>query len=157
MKGISRQCIYRGMIIGVRNLHLLLTRINLNSTNLVGIKRKNLYSSFTVGRMQFKNPAFCYWHQTLWPPFSLSIEIIVNGMCFYRGCIASLSFQTIITPFREIAILLKILEFSILGYLYCIRFSFSSPRVSDLLEWTRVNVMMLYTVEMNTAQHYLKN
>lgn len=32
--------LYRGMIIGVRNLHLLLISINLNSTNLVGIKRK---------------------------------------------------------------------------------------------------------------------
>lgn len=83
-----------------------------------------MYSSFTVGCMQFRNPAFCYWHQTLWPPFSLSIEIMVYGMYFYRGCIASLSFQTIITPFREIAILLKILEFSILGYLYCICFFF---------------------------------
>lgn len=32
--------LYRGMTIGVLNLHLLLIRINLNSTNLVGITRE---------------------------------------------------------------------------------------------------------------------
>lgn len=76
--------LYRGMIIGLHNLlyHLLLIRISLDSTNqpVVGRKRKICTAVFQLGCMQFPNPTFWYWHQTLWPPFNLSIGIMVYGM-----------------------------------------------------------------------------
>lgn len=57
-----------------------------------------------------------------------------------------------------IAIQSEILEFSILGCLYCICFFFFLQGLAEFLEWTWVNVMILYTVEeITTAHRYLKN
>lgn len=56
-----------------------------------------------------------------------------------------------------IAIQSEILEFSILS-LYVLHFAFFSQGLAEFLEWTWVNVMILYTVEeITTAHRYLKN
>lgn len=137
--------LYRGTVLELRNLHLLLIRIKLNLTNRVGIKRK-ICIVLQWGACSSKTPAFCYWHQTLWPPFSLSIEglwdvFLQRLHCFFVFSGQNHSILKDCHPIKDTWIFH--LGMFVLHFLFYFFFSLS-PRVSELLEWTRVNVMILY-------------
>lgn len=160
--------LYSRMIIGVLcfsgRRHLLLIWMCTDRNTLLWVqnskKKKKKFSSFKVGVHAVLNPTFSYWHQTSQQLFSLSINSLkvywtdVTSSPPLSDCNRSIPKLVFYGhPVRDT----WIFHLGLFVLRFCFFFFFFQGR-GVFLEWTWVNVMILYTVEEITTAHcYLKS